>query len=81
MFSNNLLPTGIKCYENVLCYLGSTLQGLYILEKIYFSRTSRSISINLGTNHPWVKGIFNCSNKGPCPLQRGDNHKNGNFFP
>jgi hypothetical protein len=23
-----------------------------------------------------VKGIVNCSNKGPCPLQRGDSHKN-----
>jgi hypothetical protein len=23
-----------------------------------------------------VKGIINCSNKGPGPLQRGDNHKN-----
>jgi hypothetical protein len=22
------------------------------------------------------KGILNCSNKGPNPLQRGDNHKN-----
>jgi hypothetical protein len=28
-------------------------------------------------NYPWVKGILNCSNKGPSPLQslRGDNHK------
>ena len=33
-------------------------------------------SIKLGTNHPWVKGIQVCSNKGPYPLQRGDNHKN-----
>jgi hypothetical protein len=24
-----------------------------------------------------VKGIQVCSNKGPGPLQRGDNHKNG----
>ena len=23
-------------------------------------------------------GILNCSNKGPGPRQRGDNHKNGN---
>jgi hypothetical protein len=23
-----------------------------------------------------VKGILNCSNKGPGPLQRGDNYKN-----
>jgi hypothetical protein len=43
-------------------------------EKI-FSRTSRSISIKLGTNHRWVKGILNYSNKGAGPLQRVDNHK------
>jgi hypothetical protein len=42
-----------------------------------FSRTSRTISIKLGINHPWVNGILNCSKKGPGPLQRGDNHKNG----
>ena len=34
------------------------------------------ISIKLSTNHPWVKGIVKYSNKGPNPLQRGDNHKN-----
>jgi hypothetical protein len=28
-----------------------------------------------GTNHPWVKGIINCSNKGPGSLQKEDNHK------
>jgi hypothetical protein len=41
-----------------------------------FSGTSRPISIKLGTNHPWVKWILNCSNKGPGPLKTGDNHKN-----
>jgi hypothetical protein len=35
------------------------------------------ISIKLGLNHPWVNGILNYSNKGPGPLQRGDNRKNG----
>jgi hypothetical protein len=49
---------------------------MFIGKKI-FSRTSRSISIKLGTNHPWVKGILNCSNEGPSPLQMEDNHKNG----
>jgi hypothetical protein len=56
--------------------------------KIFFSRTSRPISIKLGTNHPWISGILNYSNKGPGHLQRGDNHKNAklwrghwNFFP
>jgi hypothetical protein len=38
---------------------------MFILKKkIFFSRTSRLISIKLGINHPWVKGILNCSNKG-----------------
>jgi hypothetical protein len=32
-------------------------------------------SIKLGTHYLWVKEV--CSNKGPGPLQRGDNHKNG----
>jgi hypothetical protein len=49
---------------------------MFILKKI-FSRISGPISIKLGINHSWVKGILNCSNKGPGPLQRGDNHKNG----
>jgi hypothetical protein len=48
---------------------------VFTLKKI-FSRTSMPISIKLGRNHPWVKGILNCSNKGPGPLQRGDNDKN-----
>jgi hypothetical protein len=42
-----------------------------------FSRTSRPILVNRSTNHPWVKKILNFSNKGPSPLQMGDNHKNG----
>jgi hypothetical protein len=48
---------------------------MFILKEI-FSRTSKPISTKLGTNHPWVKEILYCTNKGPCPLQRGDNHKN-----
>jgi hypothetical protein len=48
---------------------------MFILKKI-FSITSKPISIKLGINYPWVKGIVNCSKKGPGPLQRGDNHKN-----
>ena len=46
------------------------------LLKIFFSRTSRPISIKLDTNHPGVKGIQVCSNEGPGPLSKGDNHKN-----
>jgi hypothetical protein len=30
----------------------------------------------LGTNNPLIKGIHNCINRGPGPLQREDNHKN-----
>jgi hypothetical protein len=41
-----------------------------------FSRTSEPNSIKLGTNYLSVKGIQVCSNKGPGPLQRGNNHKN-----
>jgi hypothetical protein len=39
--------------------------------KIFFSRTSRTKSIKLGTNYPLVKIVQVCSNKGPGPLQRG----------
>jgi hypothetical protein len=49
---------------------------MFILKKIFFSRTSMPISSKLGINHPYVMGILNCSNKGSGPLQRGDNHKN-----
>jgi hypothetical protein len=49
---------------------------IYIEKKILFSRTSWSISIKLGTNHPWVKAILNCTNQGPGSLQRGDDYKN-----
>jgi hypothetical protein len=41
-----------------------------------FSRSSKPNSIKLGTHYPYLKGIQVCSNKGPGPLQRGDNHKN-----
>jgi hypothetical protein len=48
---------------------------LKIFKKI-FSRTSRPNSIKLNTNYPWVKGIQVYLDKGPDPLQRGDNNKN-----
>jgi hypothetical protein len=44
--------------------------------KIFFFRTNWPNSIKLDKNCSWVKGIQVYSNKGPCPLQRGDNHKN-----
>jgi hypothetical protein len=37
------------------------------------------MSIKINANHPWVKGILNCSNKVPGPLKRGDNHKMQEF--
>ena len=37
--------------------------------KIFFSRTAGPISTNLGTKHPWVKGIQVCSNEGPSLFQ------------
>jgi hypothetical protein len=51
---------------------------VFILKKIF--RTSRQISIKLGTNNPWVKAILNCSNKGPVPLQMGDSQKKWQKF-
>jgi hypothetical protein len=42
---------------------------MFTLKKIFFSRTSRPISIKLGTNHPYVKGIQNCPNQGPGPFK------------
>jgi hypothetical protein len=48
---------------------------VFIFLKKILSITSKPISIKLYTNHPWVKGIVNCSNKGSGPLQRGDNYK------
>jgi hypothetical protein len=41
--------------------------------KIFFFRTTVPISIRLGTNHPWVKGIKVCSKQGDNPSPRGDN--------
>ena len=43
--------------------------------KIFFCRTTGSISIKLGTNHPWVKGILVYSNEGPRFFPSGDNYK------
>jgi hypothetical protein len=44
--------------------------------KIFFPRTSWPKSLKLGTSYPLVKRIQVCSNKGPDPLQRGNNHRN-----
>ena len=41
------------------------------LLKIFFSGTTGPNSTKLGTEHPWVKEIQICSNKGPHPCQKG----------
>jgi hypothetical protein len=46
------------------------------IEKKVFSRTSKPIPIKLGTNHPLVMRIKNCTNRGPGPLKKGDNQQN-----
>jgi hypothetical protein len=56
--------------------IGKTILTCVYIEKKNFSRTSRPVSVKLGINHPWVKGILNCSNKGPSLPQRGDIYKN-----
>jgi hypothetical protein len=43
--------------------------------KIFFSRTIGPILTRLGTNHPWVKGIQDCTKEGDSPPPRGDNSK------
>ena len=40
---------------------------------IFFSRTSGSISTNLGIKHSWVKGYLDCLNEGSCRFPMGDN--------
>jgi hypothetical protein len=59
---------------NRIWHKSSSDRGDSSLFKI--SRTSTPNSIKLNTNYTWVKGIQVYSNKGPCPLQRGDYHKN-----
>jgi hypothetical protein len=44
--------------------------------KFFFSKTSKPVKIQLGTNHPWVKEFIFSSNIGSVPHQRGDDHKN-----
>ena len=40
-----------------------------------FSRTTRLISLKLGTKHPWVMGVQVRSNEGPHPFPRGNNYE------
>jgi hypothetical protein len=56
--------SGERCGPWASCYLKE------------ISGTSLLILIKLSTYHPWLNKIQNGSNKGPDPLQKGDNHKN-----
>jgi hypothetical protein len=38
--------------------IGKTIFTYVYIEKIFFSRTSRPISMKLSINHPWVKEIL-----------------------
>jgi hypothetical protein len=49
---------------------------VFTLKTIFFSRTSRPISIKFGTNYPWVKRIKDCSKDGPGSFPRENNHRN-----
>jgi hypothetical protein len=45
------------------------------LKTIFFSRTSKPISIKFGTNHPLVIRIKDYSKEGSGSFPRGDNHR------
>jgi hypothetical protein len=49
---------------------------VFTLKTIFFSRTSKPISIKFGTNHLWVKRIKDFSKEGPGSFPRRDNHRN-----
>jgi hypothetical protein len=59
--------------------LGKTFLHKLVLGKNFFSKFSRSISIKLDANYPFMKGIEVYLNKGPGPHQRGDNRRNANI--
>jgi hypothetical protein len=44
--------------------------------KTILPRTRKPISIKLGTNHPCVKRIKDCSKERPDSFPRRDNHRN-----
>jgi hypothetical protein len=53
---------------------------VFILKNILFSRTSKPISIKLGTNYHWVKRILKCSKEWQGSFPRGDNHRNAKIY-
>jgi hypothetical protein len=82
--TNHPWEKGIKVYSNEgerlsrLSPRGDNSKRVKVhwkILKIFFSRTTGPNSIN--TKQPQIKGIqVFFLNKGPGPLQRGDNHKN-----
>jgi hypothetical protein len=42
---------------------------VFTLKTIFFSRTSRPISIKFSTNYPWLKRIKDCSKEGQVLFQ------------
>jgi hypothetical protein len=55
--------------------IGKTIFACVYIEKKNLLQNQQA-NFKHGTNHHWVKGILNCSNKGSDPLQRRNNHKN-----
>ena len=53
---------------------------LKIFWKIFFSRTTGSVPIKLGTKHPWEMEIQVCLNEGPCSISRGDGSENVKLY-
>ena len=49
------------------------IANIHWLKLKIFSRTTWPISTKLGTMHPWVKGIQDCSNKEPLNSHKVDN--------
>jgi hypothetical protein len=74
VFSSPELKVQVSFFDRLLSIVCLSV-NFYIFH--FFSRTSKPNSIKLGTDYPWAKGIQVCSNKGPNPLQRGDNKKMG----
>ena len=71
LFSSPELKAQVSFSDNFLSVV--CLSTFHIF--IFFSRTTGPISIKLGTNHPWLKGILVYSNQGPDISPRGDNYK------
>jgi hypothetical protein len=56
---------------------GKPYLHIFILKKKNLLQNQQANFNQTGYKSSKGKGILNCPNKGPGPLQRGDNHKNG----